>query len=157
MGRARHTNQSEDGEVLTGAGGTPEFWRYVQIGACAPLVLVLFLWTVRRKRHTRAALAGAQCGSAASLLACGIIATLALLLLETPDVPHGIAVVPIILSGVFSPPLLFFGTYTFLTLHGRHRRSSLHIVLSVGAAALCAAMILFVVIYTFLNGMWTAM
>lgn len=138
-------------------GGTREFWMFFRWGLILPLLSILYLITVRRRTYTTAKLAGAQCGSAATLVVAGAVSSLVMVWTLTSSAPNGIAVIPIIVCGAVAPLLTFFGTYSYLTLHGRQRRSSLHIILAVAVAVFAFAVMIFIVLYSLLSGMWTAM
>jgi di/tricarboxylate transporter len=138
-------------------GGTAEFWKYFRWGLLLPLISILWQVTIRRRTRTRASVAGAQCGSAAMLVFSGALSSLIMVWTLTPSAPNGVDVIPIIVCGAVAPVLTFMGTHSYLVLHGRHRRSSLHIILAVGVALFACAVMLFIVLYSLLSGMWTSM
>lgn len=159
---ARRNNYERESEEVRGArrlliGGTREFWATFRWALLLPLVSILWLVTVRRRTHTRASLAGAQCGSAAILVIGGAASSLVMVWTLTPSAPNGVEVIPIVVCGAVAPVLTFFGTHSYLVLHGRQMRSSLHIVLAVAVALFSCAVMLFVVLYSLLSGMWTSM
>jgi hypothetical protein len=159
MNKHKHELESDEarGARRLIQGGTKDFWTYFRWGFLLPLLSILYLVTIRRRTYTTATLAGAQCGSAAMLVLAGAASSLAMVWALTSSAPNGIAVIPIIVCGAVAPVLTFFGTYSYLALHGRQKRSSLHIILAVAVALFAFAVMLFIVLYSLLSGMWTAM